>query len=228
MKNSQSSKKNLRNILTREKILEAALEILDEKGIENLSMRSLGTKLGVEAMSLYNHIRNKDELIDSVLDLVLDKISVPSQDSNWRDAMYLRALSARQAFQKHPWASALIDSRLESSPARMNYYEKVLSSLVRAGFTFEEAAHAFSLLDSYLYGFELQRRNMRSSGEEDAANKAEIFSHNLESGDYPYLSRMVEISMDAGYDEDADFKFGLNLILDGLEKLLSEKGEGAK
>ncbi len=203
------------------------MAILDEKGIEKLSMRALGNQLGVEAMSLYNHVANKDELIDNLLDMVLDEIIIPSNTSNWREAMYERAISARHAFQRHPWAGNLIDSRLTASPSRLRYFEMMLGSLERAGFSLELAGRAFSLMDSYIYGFELQRRSMTSGGEEDQRKNAETFSINLATGYYPCLSRMVELSMETGYNEKADFEFGLNLILDGLERLLSEKKSDA-
>jgi AcrR family transcriptional regulator len=193
---------------------------MDEGGIENLSMRLLGTRLGVEAMSLYNHVANKDDLLDGVLDLVLEEITIPAAGDHWRSAMHERAVSAWRAFTRHPWASALMDSRLSSGPARLRYLDTMLGTLQRAGFSLELAARAFSVLDCYVYGFGRQRLNMSSGGEKDDKRRAAAFRDNMPGESYPYLERMAELTMKTGYDEAADFEFGLTLILDGLERLL--------
>lgn len=205
--------------LTRELVLRAALTILDESGVEALSMRLLGTRLGVEAMSLYNHVANKDDILDGVLDLVVEEIAIPGPGADWRPAMKERAVSAWQAFKRHPWASALMDSRLSSHPARLRYFDTILGTLEGAGFSLAQAARAFSLLDSYVYGFCRQGLNMASSGEKEAEKRAQAFRENIPEA-YPHLARMAEEAMKTGYDEGADFDFGLGLILDGLERLL--------
>ena len=207
-------------VLTRELVLRAALAIMDESGLEALSMRLLGTRLGVEAMSLYNHVTNKDDILDGALDLVAEEITIPAADADWRSAMHERAVSAWQAFRRHPWASALMDSRISSSPARLRYFEAMIGTLHRAGFSLELAARAFSVLDCYVYGFGRQRLNMGSSGEKDDKKRAEAFHDIIPGESYPYLAQMAELAMKTGYDEGADFEFGLNLILDGLERLL--------
>jgi AcrR family transcriptional regulator len=206
--------------LTRELVLRTALRIMDESGIETLSMRLLGTRLGVEAMSLYNHVANKDDILDGVLDLVVEEIAIPAPDANWRSAMKERAVSAWVAFKRHPWASALMDSRLSSSPARLRYFDTIIGTLLRAGFSLELAARAFSVLDCYVYGFGRQRLNMAAGGEKEVEKRAEAFREIIPGQSYPFLVRMAELAMKTGYDEDADFEFGLKLILDGLEKLL--------
>jgi AcrR family transcriptional regulator len=206
--------------LTKERVLRAALAIADEGGIESLSMRLLGGRLGVEAMSLYNHVENKDDILDGVLDLVVEEIAIPAAGANWRSAMHERAVSAWLAFQRHPWASALMDSRLNSGPARLRYFDSMIGTLRRAGFSLELAARAFSVLDCYVYGFGRQRLNMASSGEKEDEKRAESFRDIVPGESYPYLAQMAELTMKTGYDEDADFEFGLNLILDGLERLL--------
>ncbi len=224
MKKAVSPGGGSRGSLTRELVLRTALAIMDESGIESLSMRLLGTRLGVEAMSLYNHVANKDEILDGVLDLVLDEITIPSADADWRSAMYERAVSAWRAFSRHPWASALMDSRVSSGPARLRYLDTMLGTLERAGFSLEQAARAFSVLDCYVYGFGRQRLNMASGGEEDDKKRAEAFRDTMPGESFPYLARMAELTMKTGYDEGADFEFGLNLILDGLERLQSAGG----
>ena len=224
MKKSGTSEPGARVSLTRELVLRTALTMMDEGGIETLSMRQLGSRLGVEAMSLYNHVANKDDILDGVLDLVAAEISVPdaaaSASADWRAAMKARAVSALSAFRRHPWASALMDSRVSSSPARLRYLEAVIGTLSRAGFSLELAQRAFSVLDCYVYGFARQRLNMAGTGEADQKKSAEAFREVIPGQVYPYVARMAELAMKTGYDEDADFEFGLDLILDGLERLL--------
>ena len=207
--------------LTRERVLGAAVVLADEDGIESLTMRKLGLRLGVEAMSLYNHVANKDDLLDGMVDLVVSEIDLPSDPSDWKEAMRRRAISAQAVFSRHPWASALIDSRESSGPARLRYFDWVVGTLRRAGFTLEMAARAFSVLDSYIYGFGRQQLNMASASDLEPEEMAEAFLRALPADEYPYLREMVvDYAMSSGHDEDADFEFGLDLILDGLKRLL--------
>lgn len=206
--------------LTRDKVLRVAVNLADESGIEALSMRVLGRQLGVEAMSLYNHVANKDDLLDGMVDLVIDEIELPSLDADWREAMRTRAYSARAVFTRHPWAARFIDSRISGGRGRLRYFEAVLGVLRRAGFTVELAARAFSLIDSYIYGFGRQRLNM-PSGDEGGLQAAESFLQALPAEAFPYLAEMAAThAARPGYDEAADFAFGLNLILDGLQRVL--------
>jgi AcrR family transcriptional regulator len=183
-------------------------------------MRALGKRLGVEAMSLYNHVANKDDILNGALDLVLEEILIPGADAPWRSAMKERAVSARLAFKRHPWANGLLDSRVSSSPARLQYYDAILGALRRAGFSLALAARAFSLIDAYVYGFCRQSLNMASSGEHSQELRAEDFQAQLPPDSFPHLAAMTELAMKEGYDEEADFDFGINLILDGLEKMM--------
>ncbi len=207
--------------LNRERVLRAAVELADEGGIESLTMRELGLRLGVEAMSLYNHVANKDDMLDGMVDLVVGEIDLPSDEVDWKDAMRRRAISAQAVFSRHPWASALVDSRESSGLERLRYFEWVIGTLRRAGFPIELAAHAFSLLDSYIYGFGRQQLNMSAGGGAEPEEMAEAFLSAIPADEYPYLREMiVEYAMDGGYDDKADFEFGLGLILDGLQRLL--------
>jgi AcrR family transcriptional regulator len=208
--------------LSREQVLRAAADFADEGGLETLSMRGLGRKLGVEAMSLYNHVANKDDLLDGMMDLVVGSIELPAPEDDWRQAMRRRAVSALKAFRRHTWATALIESRMGGGPGRLRYFEAVLRVLRRAGFTTQLAARAFSLLDSYIYGFCRQSLNIssteRASGDENAA---EAFLRALPAEEYPYLAELAAMQASRpGYDEEADFEFGLSLILDGLQGIL--------
>jgi AcrR family transcriptional regulator len=208
-----------RSLLTRESVLRTALAIADEEGMDSLSMRLLGRRLGVEAMSLYNHVANKDDILDGILDLFVEEIAIPS-GTDWRLAMRERAVSARLAFKKHPWASALMDSRVSSGPARLRYFDTMIGTLHRAGFSLEQAARAYSVLDSFIYGFARQSLNVASSDEKPAKTQAKAFRDAMPDEVYPYLAQMAELTMKNGYDEVADFEFGLDLILDGLERIL--------
>ncbi len=207
--------------LSRERVLGAAVLLADEDGLESLTMRELGLRLGVEAMSLYNHVANKDDLLDGMVDLVVSEIELPTDTVAWREAMRLRAISAQSVFSRHPWASGLIDSRESSGPARLRYFEWVVGTLRRAGFTLEMAARAFSLLDSYIYGFGRQQLNMSAGGDIEPDEMGAAFLRAIPADEYPYLREMVvDHAMGSGYDESADFDFGLDLILDGLQSLL--------
>jgi AcrR family transcriptional regulator len=210
-----------RTPLTRERVLRAAVVLADEDGIESLTMRSLGVRLGVEAMSLYNHVANKDDILDGMVDLVVGEIDLPSDTVDWKGAMRRRAISAQAVFSVHPWASALIDSRESSGLKRLRYFDWVIGTLRRAGFSIELALHAFSLLDSYIYGFGRQQFNMSAGSGAEPEEMAEAFLRAIPADEYPYLREMVvEYAMSSGYDEGADFEFGLGLILDGLQRLL--------
>jgi len=202
-------------------VLGAAVLLADEDGLESLTMRELGLRLGVEAMSLYNHVANKDDILDGMVDLVVSEIDLPSDTVDWKAAMRGRAISAQSVFSRHPWASGLIDSRESSGPARLRYFDWVVGTLRRAGFTLEMAARAFSVLDSYIYGFGRQQLNMSAGRDIKPEEMAEAFLRAIPADEYPYHREMVvEYAMNSGHDECADFEFGLDLILDGLQRLL--------
>ena len=198
-----------------------AVALADEKGIGSLTMRELGLRLGVEAMSLYNHVASKDDILDGMMDLVVAEIALPAEPADWKQAMRRRATSARVVFSLHPWASVLMDSRQSSGPARLHYFDWVIGTLRRAGFSLEMAARAFSLVDSYIYGFGRQQFNMAAGGDVTPEEIAEGFLRAIPTDEYPHLREMVVgYAMANGYDDSADFEFGLDLILEGLERLL--------
>lgn len=202
--------------LTRERVLRAALALADECGLDALTMRELGRRLGVEAMSLYNHVANKDDILDGIVDLVVGEIDLPAGDVGWREAMRRRAVSAREVFARHPWASALIDARQSSGPERMRYIEWVIGTLRRAGFSVELALRAFSALDSYVYGFGRQQADSSGAGSDPEA--VEAFQAAIPADEFPYLAEVTAYMLQAGYDAEADFAFGLGLLLDGIEQ----------
>jgi AcrR family transcriptional regulator len=197
------------------------MDVADERGVEALTMRELARRLGVEAASLYNHVANKDEILDELADLVVGRIDAPSEGVEWREAMRRRAVSAREVFSMHPWASALIDSREPNGPARWAYFDRVLGTLLDAGFSPELASNAFLVLDSYIYGFQRQSFAMSPGDTAESAQEAEEILSGLPEEQYPNLARViVEHASKVGYDEATVFEFGLDLILDGLERSL--------
>lgn len=222
MKKTQPLKSRDRAPLTRELILRRALAIIDTEGIKKLSMRSLGSGLEVEAMSLYYHVKNKDDIISGVLDLIVQEITVPGEDSDWRIALEQFALSARAVLRKHPWAGTLMDSHLSAGPARLHYYDSVIGTFCRAGFSIEQAARGFSLIDSYIYGFALQQAGLEAGGkneESEGKDRVQEFQGSIPERSYPYLMKMTQWALENSYDPEQDFLFGINLILSGLEKL---------
>jgi len=206
--------------LTRDRVLLSALELADQDGIESLSMRKLGRQLGVEAMSLYNHVADKDDLLDGLADIAVGEIEVPSIGDDWKAALRRRAISAREMLARHPWAAGLMESRTNPSPARSRYPEAVLGSLRQAGFSVEMAIHAFFTLDSYIYGFAVQERNLPSGTPEQLASVAQDILRALPPSEYPYLNEViVGHVLKLGFDYADEFEFGLDLILDGLEEI---------
>jgi AcrR family transcriptional regulator len=201
-------------------VLRAAIALADLGGIESLTMRKLGQELGVEAMSLYNHVANKDDILDGVVDLVFGEIAVPSGRADWKTAMRQRAISARAVLLRHPWATRLMQSRTKPGPATMRHHDSVLGSLRAAGFTLDLAAHAYSVMDSYIYGFALQQTNLPLDTSQNAGRVAQDILRQLPADDYPHLAEMIiEHAMKPGYAYADEFEFGLDLILDGLERL---------
>jgi AcrR family transcriptional regulator len=205
--------------LSPERVLRAAVAFADRSGLGSLSMRKLGEALGVEAMSLYNHVANKDELLDGMVDLVFAEIDLPPGSADWRTAMRQRAVSARQALKRHPWAIGLMESRTSPGPATLRHHDAVIGSLRHAGFSVAMAAHAFSVLDSYIYGFALQEAGLPFDTVEQTAEVAQMILARFPRDQYPHLTELtVEHVLRPGYDYGNEFEFGLDLILDGLER----------
>jgi len=206
--------------LSRGRVLLAAAAFADEHGIASLSMRKLGEVLGVEAMSLYNHVANKDELLDGMVDLVFSEIDLPAGGADWKTAMRERAQSARQALGRHPWAIALMSTRTSPGPATLRHHDAVIGNLRAAGFSVAMAAHAFSALDSYIYGFALQEATLPlGDAEEETAEVAKVMMAQVPADEYPHLTEFtLEHILQPGYDYGDEFGFGLDLILDGLER----------
>jgi AcrR family transcriptional regulator len=210
--------------LTRERVLQAAIALADAEGPQALSMRRIGRELGVEAMSLYNHVAGKDDLLDGIVQYVLGEMEVPAPGEDWREAIRTRARSARDVFARHPWAMGLLEARSEnSSPLRLDYYDSVLGSLREAGFDPATAIRAFSIVDAFIFGFILQELSLSFGTTEELDEVGTDLLRQL-AGSYPYLAEATTFAMESGYDLAAEFEFGLDLIVDGLERVLSGSG----
>jgi AcrR family transcriptional regulator len=205
--------------LSRERVLRAAVALADESGIESLTMRRLGQELGVEAMSLYNHVANKDDILDGIVDLVLGDIDVPPTGTDWKTAMRQRAVSAHEVLLAHPWAALLVMSRFNIGPGMTRYLDATLGRLREGGFSIEGALDAWHTLDSHLYGFTLQQLNLPFEVDEAQQVSADVLGQ-LSTGEFPHVVEVITEVMRSGREED--FEFGLDLILDGLERTLDQ------
>ena len=205
--------------LNRVRILEAAITIADATDIDALSMRKLAGKLGVQAMSLYNHVDNKEDLLDGIVDIVVGKIDLPDiKSADWQLAMRQRATSARVVLLQHPWAAMLIMSRINVGPNTLRYVDATIGCLHEAGFSYQLADQAWNAIDSHIYGFTLQELDFPIDPLE-YANTAEQFLPLIPVEQYPYLNALSQQVIDGTHVGIQDFNFGLDLILDGLERL---------
>lgn len=206
--------------LSRQRVLETAVALADRAGIEGLTMRSLAQELGVVPMALYKHISNKDEMLDGMVDVIFDEIDLPPAGTDWKSAMRRRAVSARQVLARHRWAIGMTESRMRPGPLNLRHHESVLGFLRDAGFSIEMAMHAYSSIDSYIYGFALQQQQLPFESHEQTEQVAEVMLEHLPEDEYPLLRETILEYVTKGNWEHADeFEFGLDLILDGLDGL---------
>jgi AcrR family transcriptional regulator len=216
---SRSGRATRRARLTRERILRAGLKLADEQGIEALSMRNLGRALRVEAMSLYKHVASKDDLLDGLTELVMEEFEVPARDVDWRTALRRSAISAHEALRRHPWAGPVLESRLNPGPNRLRYLDSVVGVLREAGFSLPDVARAFMALDSHTYGFTIQELALPFN-RDTMPDVAAVFTENLPT-EFPNLMAMGQLAASGRDAVPVEFEFGLDLILDGLERLRS-------
>ena len=209
--------------LSRERVLRAAVLLADSGGLDALTMRRLGEELGVEAMSLYKHVANKDDLLDGMVDLVFGEIDLPTEGTDWRTAMRARAVSARAALNRHPWATALMQSRTAPGAATLRHHDTVIGTLRKSGFSVVLTAHAFSAIDAYVYGFALQERSLPFETLEQAEEVGRQMFARMPAGAYPHLTELtVQHVLQPGYDYGDEFEYGLDLLLDGLGRARQE------
>lgn len=208
--------------LSRDLVLRAAIALADAEGIESLTMRRLGQELGVEAMSLYNHVENKDDLLSGAAELVFSEIALPPDDLDWKTALRVSAISSHEILLRHRWAHAITMSPSRPSPARLRWMDAVLRTLREAGFSAESACHAYHTLDSHIAGFTLWLATLPFLGE-DLRVLAANFLRTFPVDEYPYAAEHIEQHVKPPRPDDkGTFAFGLDLILDGLERMRDE------
>ena len=208
-----------RPALSRERVLQGAVAVADARGIAALTIRSLAQHLGVKPMSLYYYVANKNEILDAIVDVVFGEIDLPTVDGDWRSEVHLRATSARHVLRRHSWAIGLLESRTSPGPATLRHHDAMIGTLRGAGFSIEMTAHAYALIDSYVYGFALQEAALPFEGSDDVATVVEPLIEQFSTTEYPHLVELAtEHVLRPGYDFGDEFDFGLTLILDGLAR----------
>jgi AcrR family transcriptional regulator len=207
--------------LSKERVLRTALALADQGGIESLTMRKLAQELGVEAMSLYHYVAKKDDILDGMVDIVLREVAVPAEGADWKSAIRQIAVSAHDVLSRHPWACSLIltTAPTRANPARLRYMELLLATLREGGFSPELTYHAYHALDSHIMGFTLWQGHFPVHNE-DLPRLAAAFMREFPADEYTYLAEHVEQHLsESSQDDEGEFEFGLDLILDGLERI---------
>ena len=205
--------------LSRDRILQAALELVDQDGIESLTMRKLGLALGFEAMSLYNHVANKDDVLNGILDLVLGESEPPSPAGDWDAAIRTSAISVHEALRQHPWSCTLLMSPGRVRPGRLRYMDLLLGRLREAGFSADTTYHAYHVLDGHIFGFSLWETSHTYTADE-VSDLVAKFARTIGADEYPYLHEHAQQHFSEGtHREVSAFEFGLDLIVDGLKKI---------
>lgn len=223
MTNEPAGPPPARRSLNRERVLREAVAMADEARGAVPSTRRLAERLGVRAMALYHHFRNKDELLDGMVDAVFAEIELPEHGVDWREAMRRRAASAREALVRHPWAIGLMDSRPNAGKATLRHHDAVIGCLRAGGFTVAGAAHAFSVLDSYIYGFVIQELALPFDSPDELEAVGEGLMSQMSEGEYPHLTELaVEHALKPGYAYADEFAIGLDLVVDGLDRRREE------
>ena len=213
--------------LSRDEVVRVAVTVADAGGIDALSMRALARRLSVAPMALYKHVENKEDLLDDMIDVVFAEVGFPLDGTGWRTAMRQRAMAMREALLRHPWAIGLMESRSRPGPANLQHHNAVMGCLREAGFSFMMAIRAYNTMDSYIYGSLLQQRNLPFETPEESADLvAEIMASTSLAEEYPYLAEVVVELAKRGYDYREAYESGLDLILDGIERL-GQQQQGA-
>ncbi|MDH3681584.1 MAG: TetR/AcrR family transcriptional regulator C-terminal domain-containing protein [Acidimicrobiia bacterium] len=203
--------------LTRDRVLTGAIDLADRIGIEPFTIRKLASHLGVKPMTIYHHVASKGAILDGMIDIVFSEIDLPPDEVDWRTAIRHRSISAREVLNRHPWATPLMESRTSPGPATLRHHDAVLGCFRRGGFSVTLTAHAYAIVDSYLYGFALQEANLPFGGGEEIGELAEAIIEPLAVEQYPHLVELTtEHVLQPGYDFSTSFEIGLDLLLDGL------------
>ncbi len=211
-----------REPLSRERILHAAVAVADAGGYGSLTIRSLAQHLHVQPMAIYHHVANKGEILDGILDLVFSEIELPVPGGDWRAELARRAHSARRVLRRHPWAIMVLQSGTSPGAATLRHHDAIIGTLRGAGFSVTMTAHAYALLDSYVYGFALSETALPINGPETVAEVAEAMQERHPLDAYPHLAEFSRAHiMRPDYDFGAEFQFGLDVVLDGLGRSLA-------
>lgn len=214
-----SKKKTRKRNISKAAIIKAAIKISDDKGLSALSMRHLSAKLGIEAMSLYNHVKNKEEILKEIVDSIFKEIKWNNDSSDWRQAMTERAISTRRVLSKHKWAISLLESRKDPGPITLKHHDQVIGCLRRAGFSLPLVATAFSTLDAFLFGYVMTEQSLPFETEEEAQALAEQILAGFPKDAFPNMYEFVAGHVfQPGYSYEREFLNGLNLVLDSLEE----------
>jgi AcrR family transcriptional regulator len=204
-------------------VLRGAVTVADAGGIAALTIRSLAAELGVKPMAVYHHVANKDEILDGIVDLVFSEIELPTVGGDWAEELTRRAHSARRVLRRHPWAVPLLESRTSPGPATLQHHDAVLGTLRAAGFSRALTAHAYALIDAYVYGFAVQEASLPFEGPDGVGEVAGPIVELMSTGAYPHMVEMAtEYYVRPGYDFSDEFGFGLDLVLDGLRSRLTD------
>ena len=211
--------------LTEQRVLDGAFSLADRIGIDALTMRKLATELGVKPMTIYHHVPSKDAIVDGMVERVFAEIDLPPEHLPWAQAIRVRCLSSRRALNRHPWAAPLMESRTSPGPVSLRHHEAVLACLRRGGLSWQLTAHAYAILDSYVFGFAFEEATLPSTGGEEMAAIAQEMSAAMDPRDYPTLAAFtVEHILQPGYSFGDSFEFGLDLIIDGLDRATRADG----
>ncbi len=207
--------------LTRERVLVGAVELADEVGVEPLTIRRLAEALGSRPMTLYGYVGGKEDILDGMVDVVFGEIEPPPTDLPWRPALRRRCVSAREVLRRHPWAVPLMESRTSPGPRTLRHHDAVLGCLRSGGLPTPVVAHAYAVVDAFVYGFAVQEASLPGGGAgEEIGDMAESMVGALPADEYPHLAAFTaEHVLRPGYDFGDSFEVGLDLVLDGIERL---------
>jgi len=205
--------------LSRRRVVDAAIELADDIGVESLTIRKLAERLDVGAMTIYHHVPSKEGIIDGMVEYVFRQIEKPQAGQDWKTAMRRRCVSAREVLKRHPWAAPLMESRPTPGPENMSHHDAVIGSLRDGGLSIQMTAHAYAILDSFIYGFAFEEAILPSGGGEGFGEIAKQIAEHFPADDYPHLAELtLEHVLKPGYDFGDSFEFGLDLIIDGLDR----------
>jgi AcrR family transcriptional regulator len=208
--------------LDRARVLRGAIDVADRGGLGGLTIRSLADELGVKPMTVYHYVKNKEEILDGIVDIVFSEIDLPTVGGDWRSELTRRAHSARRVLKEHSWAIPLLESRTSPGPATLRHHDAVLGTLRAGGFSSAATAHAYALLDAFLYGHAIQEASLPFEGPEGPAEVAPQVAESMALvGEFPHLTEMIEsYYLRPGYDFADEFQLGLDAVLDSFSRWL--------